>query len=199
MPHRSLVKIGGSLFSTGRLRGIISEITRRSSLTWPVFTVGGGTVADQVATWELIHSLDEEQSHWLALEAIGVNEQLLLTLFPQWRLVRSLSQLEAAERDGKTPLICTKCFFKYCEREFGSRVSHTWKVTSDTIAAWFAEVIEAEELMLVKSVDWVSGLNWEEAHARQLVDAEFARIVSPDLPVRWLNGLRDPLEFVSCR
>lgn len=199
MPHRSLVKIGGSLFSTGRLRGIISEITRRSSLTWPVFTVGGGTVADQVATWELIHPLDEEQSHWLALEAIGVNEQLLLTLFPQWRLVRSLPQLEAAERDGKTPLICTKCFFKYCEREFGSRISHTWKATSDTIAAWFAEVIEAEELMLVKSVDWVSGLNWEEAHARQLVDAEFARIVSPDLQIRWLNGRRDPLEFVSCR
>jgi len=199
MPHRSLVKIGGSLLSSSRLREVILKILEQRSQSRLVFTVGGGTIVDQVAAWERSHQLDEEQSHWLALDGIGVNEQLLLTMFPEWRLVRSLSQLEAAERDGKTPLICTKCFFKYCEREFGSRISHTWKATSDTIAAWFAEVIEAEELMLIKSVDWVSGLNWEEAHARQLVDAEFARIVSPDLPIRWLNGRRDPLEFVSCR
>lgn len=198
MPHRSLVKIGGSLLSTGRLREVIAKIIRQSSLTWPVFTVGGGTIADQVATWELFHPLTEEQSHWLALEAIGVNEQLLLTLFPEWRLVRSLSQLEAAERDGKVSLICTKCFFKWGEREFGQRLTHSWSATSDSIAAWFAELIEAENLTLVKSVDWIPGLSWEEAHKRKLVDGEFARVISSEMPVRWLNGRRDPLQFVAC-
>lgn len=198
MPQRSLVKIGGSLIGSGSLEQVLRNLLDADSLTHPVFTVGGGPVADQVRLWHQVHNLDEERSHWLALDAVGLNEQLLLNLFPELRLVRSHSQLEQAERDDKTPLICTGCFFKWAEREFGPLLPHNWEVTSDSIALWFADLIDAEDLILVKSVDWPHGITWQQAAAQKLVDPFFPSLVSTSPPVRWLNGRQHPLQIVDC-
>lgn len=199
MADRSLVKLGGSLLNSPRLADIVREILRLRSKRSVVFTVGGGTTVDLVRRWDEVHRLGEEVSHWLALEAIGVNEELLLRLFPEMRLVRSLKQLEAAEVDGKVPLICTHCFFKWGEQTAGPELPHTWEVTSDSIAVWFARLVGASELILVKSVDWVSGATWEEAGRQGLLDAHFEAIATLPLSIRWINGRRDPLEVATCR
>lgn len=198
MPQRTLVKLGGSLLTSPQLREIVREIPSLIPDRSLIFTVGGGEIVDAVRRFDEHHQLGEEISHWLALEAVGVNEQLLLNLFPDWQLVRSQSQLNMAESSGKTPLICTNCFFKWAEREFTPRLSHTWNTTSDSIAAWFAEITDAEQLVLAKSVDWIPGLTWQAAHERDLIDATFAEIVSSDLQVSWLNGCQAPLKLVNC-
>lgn len=198
MPQRTLVKLGGSLLASPRLRDVVREIPRLIPDRSLIFTVGGGKIVDTIRRFDEHHQLGEESSHWLALEAIGVNEQLLLTLFDDWQLVRSLSQLNMAENNARIPLICTNCFFKWGEREFGPRLPHTWNTTSDSIAAWFAEIVGAEQLILTKSVDWIPGLTWQAAHQHDLIDATFSEIVSPDLQVCWLNGCQDSLKLVSC-
>ena len=204
MADRSLVKLGGSLLDSPRLVEMVRGIQSLRPKHSVIFTVGGGAVVDRVRAWDQVHGLGEEVSHWLALEAIGINEELLLTLFPEMRLVRSLKQLEAAEVDGKVPLICTNCFFKWGEQTAGLVLPHTWEVTSDSIGAWFAQLVRASELILVKSVDWVAGVTWESAGQQGLVDGHFEAIAIEaiarlPMSIRWINGRRDPLEVVTCR
>ena len=100
---RTLIKLGGSLLNLPNLRQVVQDLLQLGVPGSPVITVGGGAIVEEVRAWDQVHQLGEERAHWLALEATGLNEQLLLALFPEWRLVRSFSQLIAAEHDGYVP------------------------------------------------------------------------------------------------
>ena len=65
---------------------------------------------------------------------------------------------------------------------------HSWRVTSDSIAARAAVVFRAERLILLKSTDVPPGTPWGEAAARGWVDAHFPRVAATlACPVEVLN------------
>ena len=123
---------------------------------------GGGPFADAVRQLDAVHALGEEQSHWLALRALGVAAEFVkaVALRPEDSASR-LSVVDAlafAAGDEALP--------------------HSWAVTSDSLAARVAVVNRAERLILLKSIDVPPDTPWPVAAANGWVDAHFPQVAA---------------------
>jgi aspartokinase-like uncharacterized kinase len=116
---------------------------------------GGGKFADVIREADRRFALGEETSHWLCIEALRVTARLLAGLLPETRLITVLAQLESTLAQGDavgTIVFCPENFLREVEPELdGQTLPHSWSVTTDSIAARLAEVIQADELVLLKS------------------------------------------------
>lgn len=183
----TVCKLGGSLLDWSGLPGALPWLEQQWHGQSLVLVVGGGKTADLVRQWDRQVHLGEERAHWLALESLGLNESLALALWPRLRLSRNRAQVEAAHRDGVPALICANCFVRWGERQSFPPLPHTWQVTTDSIAAWVATVLEACELVLAKSVDLPPGCSVAEAAAQGLVDEYFPQLAGGLPRLSWVN------------
>ncbi len=186
-----VVKLGGSLLDLADLPERLRVVFTRLAGDQPLLVCGGGAAVDIVRHWHECFGLDEERSHWLALEAIRLNQRLLLDLLPELELVADRSAAELVWQRGRVPLLDLMSFVSAEESVISAeeRLPHNWDVTSDSLAAWVARRWPARRLMLLKSA--------ELSHYRQdFVDAHFP-IITRDLPqVCWCNLRRTgELEF----
>jgi aspartokinase-like uncharacterized kinase len=189
-------KLGGSLLDQPGLPRVVRSLTEQR-LGWGVlWIVGGGTTADIVRNWDAVHQLGDDTAHWLALEAMSLNESLVHRLCPELRLVRSGPQFEKAVTDGVPALCCAACFVRWGEA-VGVPLPHSWDVTSDSIAAWAARVLSADELVLVKSVPAPRGRSFSTAAAERLVDPCFPALAESLPAVAWANGRANSPEIVA--
>ncbi len=186
-------KLGGSLLSLDRLPEIVREIARPRPDRGAVIVVGGGAAADLVRAWDGVHRLGDERAHALALEAMRLNEALLSALLPELRPVRNAKQVFAAAREGVIGLLCADCFVRWGEAQGHAPLPRSWDVTSDSIAAWAAGILQASELVLLKSAPLPPGATFDDAADAGLVDPRFAELVRPVPRVRWANVRHQPL------
>jgi aspartokinase-like uncharacterized kinase len=182
----AVVKVGGSLFDLpdlgARLQDWLASAAKGSFILIP----GGGMVADVVRQYDRLYGLGDERAHWLALLALALNAHLLCSLLPQAVVVPHLQVVAEAWLQGKIPVLDLHSFARADEGQPGA-LPHSWKVTSDSLAARVARVAGAGELLLLKSTALVADLDWTEAGKRGLVDAYFAEAVGDSLPVRFIN------------
>jgi len=175
-----VAKVGGSLFDLSelrdRLRVWLSGLRGRPVLLVP----GGGPVAEAIRRFHQTHRLDEGTAHWLALRVLTVNAHFLAALLDV-RLVAAPGSL--VEQLG---IIDAHAFCQLDEGQTGA-LEHSWRVTSDSIAARVAGVAGGD-LVLLKSTDLPEGLTWNEASRAGLVDEAFATAVSNNrVHVSWVN------------
>jgi hypothetical protein len=69
----------------------------------------------------------------------------------------------------------------------GVRLTHDWHSTSDSIAARLARVLNADELVLLKSTELPAGSDWCVAADQGFVDEHFHRLAAELPGVRWVN------------
>jgi aspartokinase-like uncharacterized kinase len=155
-----VVKVGGSLYDHPRLgpglRAYLAELDE------PVLLVpGGGDFADAVRKLDAVHRLGEEAAHWLALRALAAAADFLRALVSSPRLTVLDCHAFAVEDESRP-----------------GRLPHSWRVTSDSVAAHAAVVFGASRLVLLKSTDVPPGTPWPEAAARGWVDPHFPAIVA---------------------
>jgi aspartokinase-like uncharacterized kinase len=166
MPESStrVVKVSGSLYDwpelAAKLRAFLASLDLQNVLLVP----GGGATADAIRALDRVHELGEEASHWLALGALSVNARFLQRLLPEARIVADITKPGLAVLDPAP-------FFRADERQ-PDHLPHSWKVTSDSLAARVAVLSEAHELILLKSVAWAVA-DWEAASRAGVVDAHF--------------------------
>ncbi len=128
-----VVKLGGSLYD--RIPELV-PILRTSPR--PLFIVpGGGVFADRIRE----ANLPDDESHWLAIEAMETIARYLGT--------RGLPVTDELIVPDETVVFLP---FR-CLRE-RDPLPHTWDVTSDTIAAWIARMLGLD-LVILKSVDGI--------------------------------------------
>jgi len=181
-------KVGGSLLDVPDLPAMIRDVLAQRPETSPLLVAGGGRAADLVREWDHVHGLGEELSHALALEAMDLGASLLSSLFPEARLVRSEEQARRAAGDHALSILCAGCFIKAAEADGQQALEQSWKITSDSIAAWTANVLGAAELVLVKSVPVPRDSTLAGAAEAGLVDECFPAIAR-DLPaLGWVNA-----------
>lgn len=188
-------KVGGSLLDRSGLATCLRELAEQRSDSVPLLTVGGGGAADLVRQWQPLHGLSDEQAHWLAIDAVGFNETLLQNLLPELRLVRSGSQLAAAGRENAWPLVCAPCFLRWGEAQGFEPLPRSWDVTSDSIAAWIARIMGADELILLKSRPLESKTSADSAVFAGLVDRHFPGKAALLPRVSWVNARAEPLRI----
>jgi aspartokinase-like uncharacterized kinase len=187
----TVVKVGGSLYDQPdlgpRLRNWLNELAAPHVLLVP----GGGPTADIVREFDRIHHLGEEQSHWLALQALTLNASFLTGLLPGGMVVADWRECFADEARGRGPVLDCHAFLRADEGRPGC-LPHAWTVTSDSVAARVAAVSGAEALILLKSTAVSADLGWDEAARRGWVDAYFPHALPAGLRVRAIN-------FRACR
>ncbi|MBM3969687.1 MAG: hypothetical protein FJ302_07475 [Planctomycetes bacterium] len=190
----TVLKLGGSLLDLSDLPDRLRAVIARLENDRPLLICGGGKVVDVVRRWHETHALDDEQSHWLAMDSIRLNQRLLLTLMPELELASNRAAAESAWLRGRVPLLDLMAFVSieesYCEQV--AALPHTWNVTSDSLAAWVAIRWPASRFVLLKSVELPNkDARWtlQTAADAGFVDRYFPKL-TPSLPPTFWCDLR---------
>ena len=162
-----VVKLGGSLWNGPALRpwlaALAAERTRRI-----VIVPGGGPFADAVREAQPVLGYGASAAHRMAILGMEQYGLALLDLEPGLQPARTMADL--ADTHGTAVWLPASL-------SADADVEESWDVTSDTLAAWLAERLGAERLVLVKSAP----LPPETADARALARAG---VIDPVLPGR---------------
>lgn len=141
-----LIKVGGSLGKGSGLPALLRRISgvarRRRLLLLP----GGGVFADAVRAEQARLALGHARAHRMSLLAMDQYGILLSELCPRSSLVSDLQAARRAAAAGRVPILLASSIIgrqRSLERSF--------RLTSDSIAAFLAGRIGAPRLVLLKS------------------------------------------------
>ena len=136
----------------------------------------------------------ESAAHWMAILAMDQLAHLLAGLAPAARLTTDAREIATVVGQGRLAILAP---FTWLRAE--DPLPHGWHVTSDSLAAWLAERLQARRLVLLKSVEGVvdeNGVLLAETDARaavkaEIVDGYFAQVLPRDLAC-WIVDGRKP-------
>lgn len=196
-----VIKLGGSLLDlpdlASRLRRFIDSQSDSRTL---LILVGGGKIVDAVRHYDQIHSIDPTASHWLCVDLMHSTAQLLQALLPDWFLLAEpceLSSFVSAETEAIVGSVVTRAAI-VSPLSFYSRTLNAqslpvgWQTTSDSISAYLATLLQADELILLKSTDEseIDSHDKQDSQFNQeqsLTDDAFHSVVPEWLKVRIVN------------
>lgn len=141
-----VVKLGGSVAKSGELRGWLTAL---ESCTGRVIVVpGGGIFADQVRDAQTRFGFDDATAHRMAILAMEQYGSMLCALSAQLVGARSVAEISGVLARGAIAVWLPAAMTRNAPA-----IPASWDVTSDSLAAWLAGRLDAERLVLVKSVD----------------------------------------------
>lgn len=181
-----VIKLGGSLLSSGSLKKWLSIIVEHGAGKL-VIVPGGGIFADQVRDAQQKWQFDDKAAHQMALLAMEQYAHLLHSCAPDLVLSDSIAGIEKAISLNQAPIWLPFKMINTCQD-----ISTNWRLTSDSLALWLTGHLNAEHALLVKSVN-ASKLSSGNLNARQLsefemVDKDFPEFVKKsESPIWWLD------------
>jgi hypothetical protein len=129
-----VVKIGGSL--SNRIPDLV-PVLRASNR--PLFIVpGGGMFAEGIRKLRV----DDDSAHWMAIAAMDQYGWFIAS--------QGIMTTDILQAPPDRPVV----FLPYCSMRLHDPLPHSWDVTSDSIAAWVADILGLN-LLLLKSVDGI--------------------------------------------
>jgi aspartokinase-like uncharacterized kinase len=186
-----VVKLGGSLLDWPSLPSALQDWLANQTAAFNVLIPGGGALADAIREADQLFSLGQETSHWLCIDVLAVSAKIVAAIIPNARHISTYDQLQAeTAAPGPATIIFDPAeFLRHHEpRLAGSGLPRNWTVTSDSIAARLAQVLPADELVLLKSCD---------PPATSLSDLAIAGYVDAHLPK--MEPGRTALRLVNLR
>ncbi|MEM1767378.1 MAG: delta 1-pyrroline-5-carboxylate synthetase [Candidatus Bathyarchaeia archaeon] len=146
----AVIKVGGSLLgdppSLRALCRCLEEIAENYKI---LIVPGGGGFADMVRYYDRLYGLPATTSHRMAILAMDQYGLMLNSLMPKSFTTYSL-RAACRARGGRLPILLPSrlMFLK-------DPLENSWRVTSDSIAAYIAVEAKARKLILAKDVDGV--------------------------------------------
>ena len=166
-----VVKVGGSLAETDRLKPILKLIANSQR---PVVVVpGGGQFADKVRDLQNAIRFDDAAAHRLAMLGMHQMAEVYFTL--EERLAPADS-LDGIARVLATGLIPVWLPLQMCQDDH--EIPANWSISSDGLAARLAERMGGADLYLLKSIDVLGEASIEEVTEAGVVDPAFHGIVA---------------------
>ncbi|MFX1765516.1 aspartate kinase [Paraburkholderia sp. A1RI-2L] len=165
-----VVKIGGSLSRDPLLQTWLRELNELGGGR-VVIVPGGGGFADQVREHQAVWRFDDLAAHNMAVLAMAQHALMMQGLCRRLVIAATEPQIRHALHEGRTAVWAP---FGLLRQEADTLTS--WDVTSDSLAAWLANRLNAERLMIVKSCEIDS--QWSAAqHAEKgVLDKRFAEL-----------------------
>lgn len=156
-----VIKVGGSLLNWLQLRPAFDKWLQSLPSAVNVLVAGGGPFAEAIWQASQTFALSEEVAHWLCIDAMSLSSRLFAKIAgPD---VEIITEFDDLRRRAEHSLSCRLVFDSndflrnYESRLTGSVLPRDWTVSSDSIAARLAEVLSADELILLKSSDLPTG------------------------------------------
>lgn len=165
-----VLKLGGSLAETGRLRAMLALVRRARR---PVVVVpGGGPFADAVRETQADLAFSDAAAHDMALLAMHQMANAMIDLEPRLVAAETLVGMARAWRRRRIPVWLPG---RLCAGD--RRIPRDWSITSDGLAARLAERLGDVDLVLVKSCTARRGALVRTLVRQGVVDPAFAAIV----------------------
>ncbi|HWQ68511.1 MAG TPA: uridylate kinase [Patescibacteria group bacterium] len=184
-----VIKVGGSLGRWNGLGKLLDSIARWKGASKILVIPGGGVFADLVRAEYRRLRLSENAAHRMAILAMDQYGLELCDLASQAAPASSLNQVMEVIRSGRLPVyLPSRSLARH------DPFTHSWGVTSDSIAAYVAGRVGAKALLLLKSVDGIFARDPKVDPSAALL----ARVARSRLPrdgcvdrefARWLNGI----------
>jgi dihydroneopterin aldolase len=164
---RAVVKLGGSLADSTVLIHWLRTVVRAGAGRTAIVP-GGGAFADQVRVLQRRWDLSDAVAHRMAILAM---EQYGLALAARTRGLVPCASMAAIERAFERGLVPVWQPLAMVDR--ATDIARSWRVTSDTLAAWLAGRLGARVLVLVKScpIERADSAAAVELARRGIVDA----------------------------
>lgn len=168
-----IVKIGGSLADDPVLASWLQELASLGGGR-VVIVSGGGDFADQVRLAQERWHFDDLAAHNMAVLAMAQGAYMLQALCPDLVLAFTEADIAAALRRAKVPVWVPLPWLMQRDDEGLAN----WELTSDSLAAWLANQLNAERLLLVKSCEIAPGAQLSDWVAAGIVDAQLPRLTA---------------------
>ena len=167
-----VVKLGGSLTTAAELPHWLECLSLGGGRT--VVVPGGGPFADQVRDLQDQLHFDDATAHHLAIVAMEQFGRVMAALQSELVPAQNRDEIASALGNGQVPL------WMPAEMTIGCpEIPESWDVTSDSLAAWLAGQLSAQDLVLVKSAPRPHGRISAETLAKEgLVDPAFPGFLS---------------------
>lgn len=141
-----IVKLGGSLLTAGHLKQWLSVITR-SGAGRLVIVPGGGIFAEHIRNAQKKWQFSNISAHHMALLAMEQYAHLLKSWSPQLSLNDCAEGISRAVKQKKIPVwLPYKMLAAYPD------ITPDWNTSSDSLALWLGQHINAEHIILIKSL-----------------------------------------------
>ncbi|MCB1858533.1 MAG: hypothetical protein KDI63_09685 [Gammaproteobacteria bacterium] len=172
-----VAKLGGSLAYSARLPDWLGAL-----LGLPVVLVpGGGPFADQVRAAQRRWKFADAVAHRMALMAMEQYGEMICALQAGLEPASSQAAIESILERGDIPV-----WMALDMVSAAPGIGRSWDITSDSLAAWLAELLGAEGLLLIKSAPIEPGpVSVDRLMETGLVDKGFGRC-APTGGVVWI-------------
>lgn len=111
--------------------------------------MGGGEFANLIRRYDSEINFSEEANHWTAIDCMDIIAKLVNDKVDSAKLAYSIEEVNQISDEGFTPIFAVSEFLK-AEDPFEC----SWDVTSDSIAAYVAHLLNAK-LLIVTNVNGI--------------------------------------------
>lgn len=178
-----VIKLGGSLCRSTDLTEYLAAVENFYRRQTVVVVPGGGDFADQVRRQQRRLGFDDETAHRMAILAMQQTALMFCGLQSSWSLLRTLDQWPQVKQHHRVNVWMPQLDDLDC-----SEIQANWDVTSDSLAAWLAVKLQAEELVLVKAAPIDSGYSVDRLQSLGILDQAFhAYVDKVPLPISVVN------------
>ena len=162
-----VVKLGGSLLETGKMFDCLKHILNSDVQT--IAVCGGGEFSNLVRNVQKKWQFDDVAAHEMAILAMQQTAIMCQNLQHEFVIVASILKIKQHYFSIWSPDI----------KELNAgNIKSSWEITSDSLAAWLAIQLNADELVIVKSCDIDSAMTVTELSERCIVDTEFSSFIA---------------------
>ncbi|NOS73936.1 MAG: uridylate kinase [Methyloglobulus sp.] len=167
-----VIKLGGSLLQSGLFQQCLDQIESCYQGRTVVIVPGGGVFADQVRSVQQHWQFDDRTAHLMAILAMQQMALLIKGLKPGFKIAASISEINKQSNQHNAVIWSPDVV------ELDSAgIPSSWDITSDSLAAWLAKTLGADELILVKSVNIDIDFDVLKLVQQQIVDVAFHKFI----------------------
>ena len=168
-----VIKLGGSLAQANTLLNCLDKIDNNYAQQKIVIVPGGGAFADQVRLAQNQWQFNDSTAHKMAILAMQQMALLIHGLKDHWPIVESTTLI--TEQLKMHNVLIWSPDIKGLDAH---HIPESWDITSDSLAAWLANKLSAEQLTLVKSTPIDPNLNLQKLSQMAIIDKSFCDFVT---------------------
>lgn len=190
-----VIKLGGSLLLFPKLTSALPAWLSRQTPAINILIVGGGECVEAMRELDALWKLDPKSMHWRCVELLDATWQIARELWPDWPTfgpeitrdqatchhLRDFIKSSSFHSDPHTPLLVRvrSVYGNSCQQ-----LPFDWRTTTDSIAAYLAHSLDADELVLLKSTPHAFDCSAEHAAQVGWVDQAFPAYAPKNYPTR---------------